>query len=83
MKILEGRPERYDKGTNIISAGHTEKARKDIIQTYIKPGFEMLDIGRGAGKLIANTTKAGATVTGIDISDGMLSIAKNVLKRKD
>jgi ubiquinone/menaquinone biosynthesis C-methylase UbiE/NAD-dependent dihydropyrimidine dehydrogenase PreA subunit len=75
MKILEKRPERYDTGINILSGGHAEKIRKQIVQTYVKPGMEILDIGCGTGSLIIDAAKAGARITGVDISTAMLAVA--------
>jgi demethylmenaquinone methyltransferase/2-methoxy-6-polyprenyl-1,4-benzoquinol methylase len=76
MKILEKRPERYDTGINILSGGHSKKIRKQIVQTYVKPGMEILDIGCGTGSLVMDVAKAGARVTGLDISTGMLAVAQ-------
>ena len=78
MKILEKRPERYDTGINILSGGHAKKIRKQIVQNYVKPGMEILDIGCGTGSLIIDAAKAGARTTGVDISTGMLLGAKTV-----
>ena len=74
MKILEKRPERYDTGINILSGGHAEKITKQIVQTYVKPGMEILDIGCGTGSLIIDAAKAGARITGVDISTGMFCV---------
>lgn len=76
MKILEKRPEQYDTGINILSGGHAEKIRKQIVQTYVKPGMEILDIGCGTGSLLIDAAKADANATGLDISKGMLAIAQ-------
>jgi len=76
MKILEKRPERYDTGINILSGGHAKKIRKQIVQTYVKPGIEVLDIGCGTGSLVMDVSKAGASATGLDISIGMLAVAQ-------
>jgi ubiquinone/menaquinone biosynthesis C-methylase UbiE/NAD-dependent dihydropyrimidine dehydrogenase PreA subunit len=76
MKILEKRPERYDTGINILSGGHAKKIRKQIVQNYVKPDMEILDIGCGTGSLIIDAAKAGARSTGVDISTGMLSVAQ-------
>jgi ubiquinone/menaquinone biosynthesis C-methylase UbiE len=76
MKILESRPSRYDKGINIISGGHAKKIKNEIVMNWIKPGIKMLDIGCGTGELMANAAGAGAHVTGIDISEGMLKVAR-------
>lgn len=76
MKILEKRPERYDTGINILSGGHTEKIRKQIVHAYVRPGMEILDIGCGTGSLLIDAAKAGANATGLDISKGMLAVAQ-------
>ncbi len=76
MKILERRPQRYDTGISILSGGHAEKIRKQIVQTYVKPGMEILDIGCGTGSLLLEAAKAGANATGLDISKGMLAVAQ-------
>jgi ubiquinone/menaquinone biosynthesis C-methylase UbiE/NAD-dependent dihydropyrimidine dehydrogenase PreA subunit len=76
MKILESRPSRYDKGINILSGGHAKKIKNEIVMNWINPGIKMLDVGCGTGDLMANAAKAGAQVTGIDISEGMLKVAR-------
>ncbi|NOY86994.1 MAG: methyltransferase domain-containing protein [Deltaproteobacteria bacterium] len=76
MKILENRPERYDKGINILSLGHAKKIRREIVQLHVKPRMEILDIGCGTGSLIIDAAKAGAITTGVDISTGMLAVAR-------
>ena len=76
MKILEKRPERYDTGINFLSGGHAKKSRKQIVQNYVKPDMEILDIGCGTGSLIIDAAKAGARTTGVDISTGMLAVAQ-------
>jgi ubiquinone/menaquinone biosynthesis C-methylase UbiE/NAD-dependent dihydropyrimidine dehydrogenase PreA subunit len=76
MKILEKRPERYDMGINILSGGHSKKIKKQIIQNFVKPGMEILDIGCGTGSLIIDAAKVDARITGVDISEGMLAVAQ-------
>ena len=76
MKILENRPERYDTGIDILSGGHAKRIRRQIVQTYVKHGMKILDIGCGTGSFLIDATKAGAITTGVDISTGMLEIAK-------
>jgi len=76
MKILESRPGRYDSGINILSAGHAKKIKNEIVANWIKPGIRVLDVGCGTGELAANAAKAGAHVAGIDISEGMLQVAR-------
>jgi ubiquinone/menaquinone biosynthesis C-methylase UbiE/NAD-dependent dihydropyrimidine dehydrogenase PreA subunit len=76
MKILESRPWRYDSGINILSGGHAKKIKNEIVANWIRPGIKVLDVGCGTGELVANAAKAGANVTGIDISEGMLRVAR-------
>jgi ubiquinone/menaquinone biosynthesis C-methylase UbiE/NAD-dependent dihydropyrimidine dehydrogenase PreA subunit len=88
MKILESRPWRYDKGINILSCGHAKKIKNEIVLNWIRPGTKMLDVGCGTGELLADAARAGAHVTGIDISEGMLQVARKrfeapVLKGKE
>jgi len=76
MKMLENRPERYDTGINILSLGHAKKIRRQIVQLHVKPRMKILDIGCGTGSLIIAAAKAGAITTGVDISTGMLAVAR-------
>ena len=76
MKILENRPAHYDIGIHILSGGHANRIRRQIVQTYVRPGMEILDIGCGTGSLIIDAVKAGANATGLDISKGMIAIAQ-------
>jgi len=76
MKILESRPWRYDRGINILSAGHAKKIKNEIVANWIRPGIKVLDVGCATGELVANAARAGAEVAGIDISEGMLRVAR-------
>lgn len=76
MKILERRPERYDAGINVLSAGHAPKIRRQIIQNFVKPDMDILDIGCGTGSLLIDAAMAGVDATGVDISEGMLAVAQ-------
>jgi ubiquinone/menaquinone biosynthesis C-methylase UbiE/NAD-dependent dihydropyrimidine dehydrogenase PreA subunit len=82
MKILEKRPNRYDRGINIASWGHASKIREFIVAHYVRNGIAMLDIGCGTGTLLVEAARAGATVAGIDISRGMLAIARKKVARR-
>ena len=77
MKILEKRPERYDAGIGSQSG----KIRDEIISEYVKPGIKMLDLGCGTGELVEKSAKIGADVSGLDISKGMLNVAKNRIEK--
>ena len=76
MKVLESRPSRYDWGINILTLGHAKRVKKEIVDNYVRAGMKVLDIGCGTGELMEYAALRGAYVTGIDISEGMLSIAQ-------
>ncbi|MGD9259670.1 MAG: methyltransferase domain-containing protein [Desulfobacterales bacterium] len=83
MKILETRPSRYDKGISLLTAGHAKKVKEQIVASYVRPGIHMLDVGCGTGELLLHAARAGATVTGVDISKEMLSIARERFQSAD
>jgi len=76
MKILENRPNRYDTGISILTGGHANRLKKGIVQDYVHSGINMLDVGCGTGSLAIESAKKGAQVVGIDIAEGMLSVAR-------
>jgi ubiquinone/menaquinone biosynthesis C-methylase UbiE/NAD-dependent dihydropyrimidine dehydrogenase PreA subunit len=76
MKILESRPSRYDWGINLLTGGHARRVKREIVEEWVRPGIEMLDMGCGTGELLEGAAHKGANVTGMDISEGMLSIAR-------
>ncbi len=82
MKLLESRPKRYDAGIALLSGGHAKKLRKQIVRDFVlHRGMKVLDIGCGTGLFMEEAAKAGAIVTGIDISAAMLKVAQNRLKK--
>ena len=81
MKILESRPYRYDWGINLLTAGHAGRVIDDIVVNFIRPGMFVLDFGCGTGDLAVKAAKADACVTGLDISEGMLAIARERTKK--
>ncbi len=83
MKILESRPWRYDRGINVLTGGHAKKIKEEIVTNWIKPGMNMLDVGCGTGELLVHAAETGANVTGIDISEGMLSVARRRFEASD
>jgi len=74
MRILESTPSRYDRGIRILTFGKIDKIYDDLT-TYIKNGYNVLDIGCGTGLLTIRAALKGAKVKGIDINPQMLEIA--------
>ncbi len=76
MKALEAVPRLYDKGINMLSFGQSGRVIDTIVSVYIEKDMKVLDIGCGTGTFAVKAAVKGARVTGIDISDEMLGIAR-------
>lgn len=76
MKILESQPRRYDYGIALLSLGQSENTKKRVVADNVKPGSRVLDIGCGTGTAAIMAARAGARVTGFDISIPMLAVAR-------
>lgn len=65
---------RYDLVNDLLSLGQTKRWRKKV-QTIINPGpgMTILDIAAGPGSSSEPLFKAGADVTSLDFSEGMLA----------
>lgn len=81
MKILESRPQRYDWGVDLLTGGQAGKIKERIITHFVRPGMTILDVGCGAGDLAVRAAREGAFVTGIDISEGMLAVARRRVEK--
>jgi ubiquinone/menaquinone biosynthesis C-methylase UbiE len=58
-------------------ANFTTQAAEDFVhRTRIKPGCRLLDVACGTGNTAIPATRAGATVTGIDIASNLLDQAR-------
>jgi demethylmenaquinone methyltransferase/2-methoxy-6-polyprenyl-1,4-benzoquinol methylase len=82
MKILESAPQRYDSGINLLSLGQAGRTIESIVSSYVREGMKVLDMGCGTGSLAVKAAKKGAEVVGIDISQEMLSIAAEKVRRE-
>ncbi len=76
MKILELDPARYDRRMRMATFGRIDRIKREIAAHWVEPGDRVLEIGCGTGSLAALMIERGAHVVGIDISDGMLEIAR-------
>ena len=81
MKILESRPHRYDCGINLLTGGQASRTKGDIVRNFVRPGMAVLDVGCGTGDLAVRAAQVGALVTGVDISEGMLAVARERIKQ--
>ncbi len=75
----------FDKSASDYDAWYTDKKGSfvDKVETElafnmmeIKKGMKILDVGCGTGNFSVKLAKKGCSVTGIDVSDEMLSIAR-------
>ncbi len=76
MKILESQPHRYDRGIALLSFGQSEKMKKRLVADNVTPESRVLDIGCGTGTAAVLAARAGARVTGFDVSAPMLAVAR-------
>lgn len=83
MKMLEQTPAKYDRGMRILTLGRIDRIKHDIASTWIEPGHVVLEIGCGTGSLAALMTERGAHVTGIDISEPMLDVARGLAPKAE
>lgn len=64
---------RYDLLNDLLSLGQTKRWRNRVTKMISpKPGMKILDIAAGTGASSAPLAKAGAEVTALDFSRGML-----------
>jgi ubiquinone/menaquinone biosynthesis C-methylase UbiE len=75
MKFVEIAPERYDWAVRLMTVGRLDSI-KDRIATLVHSGDRVLDIGCGTGTLALRLLRRGARVTGLDMSDHMLRVAR-------
>ncbi len=79
MKLLERTPMRYDRGMRILTLGRIDRLKEEIAKSWVESGDEVLELGCGTGSLAALLLERGARVTGIDISEAMLDLARRRL----
>jgi ubiquinone/menaquinone biosynthesis C-methylase UbiE len=76
MKILESRPERYDRGISWLSLGASERIKQRIAHDLVSQGMRVLEIGAGTATMAILAAAKGTSVFGFDISPGMLEVAR-------
>ncbi len=76
MKLLEQTPAKYDRGMRLLTLGRIDRIKREIAERLVEPGQSVLEIGCGTGTLAAAMSARGARVVGIDISERMLTAAR-------
>lgn len=76
MKLLEQTPAKYDRGMQLVTLGQISAIKHEMSSSWVEPGHVVLEIGCGTGSLAAFMTARGASVTGIDVSEPMLAVAR-------
>ncbi len=76
MKILESRPERYDRGIALMSLGGADRCKKKLVDENVRPGCKVLEIGCGTGTMAVLAAQRGAEVLAFDVSGAMLAVAR-------
>jgi demethylmenaquinone methyltransferase / 2-methoxy-6-polyprenyl-1,4-benzoquinol methylase len=77
--MFDGVAERYDRTNTILSFGLDRSWRRATHTALaLKPGDVVLDLAAGTGVSTEELATSGATVVGVDISQGMLRAGKRV-----
>jgi ubiquinone biosynthesis O-methyltransferase len=85
LTIFDQEAINYDKWYETRIGQHADQVETDCAfhLFQIEPGMRILDVGCGTGNFSVKLARKGASITGIDISEQMLAIArKRALKEK-
>ncbi|HEY8489704.1 MAG TPA: ubiquinone/menaquinone biosynthesis methyltransferase, partial [Dehalococcoidia bacterium] len=76
----------YDLMNSVLSLGlHHRWRRRAVAMSGVRPGGRALDVCTGTGDFaiaLARVTGPGGRVAGIDLSEGMLEVGKEKLRRR-
>ncbi len=75
----------YDKTARFYDLQY-EEIREDIpfyIEYAQKQGSPILELGCGTGRVLIPTAEAGLEIWGLDISEGMLNVARSKIETLD
>ena len=75
MKLLEGRPQSYDRLLTKASRGKIRSAKKSLAAELVS-ATHILEIGCGTGELACMLARQGAMVHGIDLNPQMIAFAR-------
>jgi ubiquinone biosynthesis O-methyltransferase len=79
LALFDKEAEKYDNWYETKMGEFADKVETDCAFSLFKPepGMNILDVGCGTGNFSIKMARKGANVTGIDISEKMLEIARN------
>ncbi|MFZ5973856.1 MAG: class I SAM-dependent methyltransferase [Bacillota bacterium] len=85
MDIFENAAGSYDSWYETKMGSFVDKVETELAFNLfkVKDGMRVLDVGCGTGNYSIKLAKLGCIVTGIDISDNMLGIARDKAKKED
>ena len=67
----------YDRMISVMTAGmHHRWRERAVDRAQVAPGARALDVATGTGDLAVELAGRGATVVGLDFSEGMLDLAR-------
>ena len=84
-QMFNGISRRYDFMNRVISGGIDIKWRKNVVEILMaKKPEKILDVATGTGDLALALLQTGASaIVGIDISEGMLEIGRQKVKKSE
>jgi ubiquinone/menaquinone biosynthesis C-methylase UbiE len=82
MKILERRPQTYDRLMDKTSCGRILEFKKTIV-AELHAARHVLEIGCGTGELAAMLASRNVRVDGFDINPAMIMLAKERIRAED
>jgi SAM-dependent methyltransferase len=69
--------ERADSYGSLTGAVSSRAAEAVLDAAGVRPGVRLLDVGCGTGELVSAAVARGAVAVGVDLSEGMLEVARS------
>jgi ubiquinone/menaquinone biosynthesis C-methylase UbiE len=83
MKVFDKESKLYDSWYETKMGAFADQVQTELAFSLFKPkkGMSVLDVGCGTGNFSIKLAKMGLNVTGIDVSDNMLDVARDKAKK--